>query len=84
MEANSEAYSEPCQISKIEAFAQIVNGFQFLTILAKSSILNVWQGYEFASEARKVFISDLSQNFEFAFVAIIFAKLLANLFAKFD
>ena len=27
LEANSEAYSEPCQTSKIEVFAQIVNGF---------------------------------------------------------
>ena len=28
LEANSEAYSEPCQTSKIEVFAQIVNGFE--------------------------------------------------------
>ena len=27
LEANSEAYSEPCQISTIEVFAQIVNSF---------------------------------------------------------
>ena len=27
LEANSKTYSEPCQTSKIEVFAQIVNGF---------------------------------------------------------
>ena len=36
-EANSEAYSEPCQTSKMEVFTKIVNGFSFLTIFAKSS-----------------------------------------------
>ena len=36
-----EAYSEPCQTSKIELFAKIVNGFQPLTIFAKSSVLDV-------------------------------------------
>ena len=51
LEANSEAYSEPCQTSKIEVFAQIVNGFWFLTIFAKSPILDVWSDSEFASEA---------------------------------
>ena len=55
MEANSEAYSEPCQISKMEVFSQIVNGFQFLTTFAKSSILDVCQDYEFASEASNDF-----------------------------
>ena len=44
----------------MEVFAKTVNGFQFLTIFPKSSISDVWQG------------------FEFAFVAIIFAKVLAN------
>ena len=51
MEANSEAYSEPCQTSKMEVFTKIVNGFSFLTIFAKSSILDVWQDSEFASKA---------------------------------
>ena len=32
-----------------EAFVKIVNDFQSLTIFAKSSILNVWQGSEYAS-----------------------------------
>ena len=29
---------------------KIVNGFQPLTIFAKSTILDVWQGYEYTSE----------------------------------
>ena len=47
---NSEAYSEPCQISKIVRFAKIVNSFQSLTIFAKRSILDVSQGSEYSSE----------------------------------
>ena len=45
----SEAYSEPSQTSKIELFEKVVNGFQPLTIFEKSSILDVWQGSEYAS-----------------------------------
>ena len=45
----SEAYSEPCQASKMERFAKQVNVFQPLTFFAKRSILNVWQGSEYAS-----------------------------------
>ena len=30
----------------MEPFAKIVNDFQALTIFAKSTILNVWQGSE--------------------------------------
>ena len=55
MEANSEAYSKSCQTSKMEAFAQIVNGFWFSAIFAKSSILDVWQDSEFTSEASNNF-----------------------------
>ena len=36
-----EAYSEPCQLSKMERFAKIVDGFYLLTISAKRSILDV-------------------------------------------
>ena len=50
LETNSEAYSKTCQISKMEVFAQIVNGFQFLTNFAKSSILDVWQDHGFPNE----------------------------------
>ena len=45
----AEAYSEPCQTSKMERFAKIINSFQPLTTFAKRSILDVWQGSEFAS-----------------------------------
>ena len=37
-----EAYSEPCQTSKMNYFAKIVNGFQPLTNIAKLSILDVF------------------------------------------
>ena len=40
--ANIEVYSESCQISKFKYFSYIVDSFQVLTILAKSSILDVW------------------------------------------
>ena len=45
----SEAYSEPCRTSKTERFAQIVNGFQWLTVFAKRSILDAWQVSEYVS-----------------------------------
>ena len=43
-----EARSEPCQTSKIERLAKIVNGQKPLTIFAKNSILDVRQGFEYA------------------------------------
>ena len=38
----SEAYSEPCQLSKMEFFAKIFNGLKLLTVFAKISILDIW------------------------------------------
>ena len=38
---NTKTYSEPCQISKMERFANIVNGWK--------PILCVWQGSEYVS-----------------------------------
>ena len=38
----TEAYLEPCQTSKEELFAKVVNCFQPWTIFAKNSILDVW------------------------------------------
>ena len=55
LEVNSEAYSEPFQTSKMEVFAQLVNGIWLLTIFAKRPILNVWQHCKFASEASNNF-----------------------------
>ena len=51
LEANSEAYSGPCQTSKMEVFVQTVNGFYFLTIFLKSSILDISQDSQFNSKA---------------------------------
>ena len=42
-------YSNPCQTSKMERFAKLVNGWKQLTIFAKSFILDVEQGSECAS-----------------------------------
>ena len=41
--------SKPCQISKMERFAKTVKGFKSLTIFAKCSMLDVWQGSEYTS-----------------------------------
>ena len=50
-----------CQISRMEGFAEIVNGFQPLTAIAKRSILDVWQGYECKSDTGSShFIPELS------------------------
>ena len=38
--------SESCQTSKMALFAKLVDGWNPLTIFAKSSILDVWQGSE--------------------------------------
>ena len=51
LKASSETYLEPCQTSTIAAFAKIENGFSLLAIFAKSSILELWQDFELASEA---------------------------------
>ena len=47
-----EACSKSCQIYKIRwrFFAKIIKSFQPLAIFAKSSILDVWQCFEYASE----------------------------------
>ena len=42
----SETYSDQCQISNMESFAKLVDVFEQLTIFAKLSILDVWQGSE--------------------------------------
>ena len=39
---NAKSYSEPRQTSNNEIFTKMVNGFQPLTIFAKSSIFDVW------------------------------------------
>ena len=44
-----EVYSEPFQTSKIERFMRTVDGFYPLTTFEKCSILDIWQGSEYAS-----------------------------------
>ena len=70
MEASSEAYSEPCQISK--NITKTVNDFSFLTIFTKSSIPDVWQNSEFPCKPKK----DLREKLHLPFILIIFARLL--------
>ena len=41
-------FSEPRQIFKMERSAKIVNYFQPLTSFAKRSILDIWEGCEYA------------------------------------
>ena len=47
-------FTEVClksiQRSKMELFAEIVNGFKSLTLFAKNSIVDVWLGSKYASE----------------------------------
>ena len=50
----SYEYSEAYQASKMKDFAKIVNGFQQLTIFAKSSILDVWQSSGYASVTKSL------------------------------
>ena len=46
---NSEAYSEPCQIYKMEFFLEIVHGRQLLTLFVKNFVLDIWRDSEYAS-----------------------------------
>ena len=46
---NLEAYSEPCQIFKMECFVKIVNGYKPLTFFVKHFILDTCQVSEYAS-----------------------------------
>ena len=44
----ADVYSGPCQTSKMELFAKIVNSFLPLTIFKKRFVLDGWQGSEYA------------------------------------
>ena len=46
-----KVYLEPIQTSKIELFVKIVNSLMPLTILTKSSILDVWLGSKNATKS---------------------------------
>ena len=47
---NTKVNSKPCQTAEMELFAKIVKNEKPFTISAKTSILDVWQGSEYASE----------------------------------
>ena len=49
LEFHLEAYSEPCQTSKMMLLPKILNGFLPLNNFTKIFILDVWQGSDFAS-----------------------------------
>ena len=51
----------PFRLSKMEFFIKIVNGFQWLTIFAKSSILDIWLGSETTS-AHKIILCKRNQS----------------------
>ena len=46
----SEANWESCQTSKMELFVKLIKNEKPFTIFVKSFILDVWQGFEYASE----------------------------------
>ena len=46
----SGAYSELCQTLKMELVTKVDNVFKPLTIFAKRSILDIWQGSDYVSE----------------------------------
>ena len=48
-----ETYLEPSETSKMESSAKIVDWIQPLTIFSKHFILDVWQGYVYASDQAK-------------------------------
>ena len=61
----AKANSKLCQTSQMELFTKIVKHWKSLIIFAKISILDVWQGSEYASElAFKVNDISISNQFE--------------------
>ena len=72
----------------MEVVTKIVNGFSFLFIFAKSSILDVWQNSEFAPERRndwrkKIHLRCLAASWIHLSINY-FRKIVAYLFIKFD
>ena len=49
LQDHAEAYQKSCQTSKMERSAKIVNSLKSLIFFANRSILDVWQGSEYAS-----------------------------------
>ena len=76
LEANSKAYSGPCQTSKKEVFAKVVNGFSFFDYFWKN--LDVWKDPEFASEAS----NDLWKKLHLRYLTGLWIHLCINYFRK--
>ena len=72
----------------MEVFTNLINGFSFLTVFAKISILDAWQNSEFASEPsndlqKKVHLRCLAGS-SIHLCINHFRKTVAYLFTKFD
>ena len=59
---NTETYSELCRLSKMELFVEIGNDWKLLTSFIRSSILDVYQGFEYVSVIRSDKISNNSET----------------------
>ena len=57
----SDGYLGPCQTSKIVVFAKMNNGFQPLTVFAKSFIIEVLLGSEYTSDNRNSLFEELKE-----------------------
>ena len=71
--------SELRQTSKMELFPKIVNGFQLLTVFAKSPVLDVWLGSKFASVLIIMQVEVFHSKFPVAKPNRCLARTLANI-----
>ena len=72
-EYNSEPYSEPCQASKMELFAKLVNGWKLFTVLTESSIIDAWRGSQHSTVIPETLepLPKFKVTFESSFIIII-------------
>ena len=75
-ELSLEVYSEPCQTFKMDQFPKLVNSWKPLAILTKSSILDIWQGSEYASVYYSIWIQ--LKNFISLFCITIFTRVASQ------
>lgn len=69
--ANAEACSESGQTSKMACFAEKVNGWKRLTILAKHTIFDSSYGFEYASEIRHCSPHSAPHCLEMLFIFVV-------------
>ena len=73
MSSRLQRFIQKWQTSEMECFTKINNEFQLLTVFAKYSSLDVWQGSEYASGLRKL----LCRGFKrYTLECLIYAKLI--------